>query len=772
MPRKANGRADKHRDEHRMPGDVPPAGATNGLPKSNGMPGAPTGDRMPATGMSGGAGAGGGTGSGTTGGGMPGGGMSGGVGDGGMPGGGMTGGGGAGGAGMSGGAGGDDRTEYPTRRQCGVMDVHRRLLSTSPEYAAARSALENATTDFVARQERFAGVARIPVVVHVIWKTAAQNISQAQIDSQIDVLNHDFRATNPDLSIVPAPFTGLIADARIQFHLATEDPDGNSTTGVTRTQTSASSFGTDDRVKSSATGGHDPWPTDRYLNIWVCQLGNGLLGYAQFPGGPADTDGVVILHSGFGTTGTAAAPFNLGRTTTHEIGHYLNLFHIWGDDGTGCSGSDEVADTPNQAGPNFGVPTFPHVTCSNGPNGDLFVNYMDYTDDRGMVMFTDDQVARMEACLDTVRSPLIESGVAGTPEPAGSVVSWGTNRLDAFVLSTDLAMYHKWWDGAAWGPSVSGYEHMGGVCMTAPEVASWGPDRLDAFVLGTDHALYHKWWDGSAWGPSLTGYENLGGVCLSPPRLATWGPNRLDAFVLGTDRGLYHKWFDGTSWGPSDTGFEYLGGICMSPPEVVAWGTDRLDVFVLGTDNAVHHKWWDGSNWGPSAVDFESLGGVCASPPRVVAWGENRLDLFVIGTDSALYHKWYDGSAWSDFENLGGVCTTAPTVVSWDANRLDVFVLSTDSALYHKWYDGSAWSGWEALGGICTDEPRVVSWGPNRLDVFVTGTDKQLYHKWWDGSAWSPSLTDYEPLGGVISDFKVTIPETMPAATIEQVVLS
>jgi hypothetical protein len=769
MPRKANGRADKHRDdEHRMPGE---AGATNGKPPANGMPGE-TG-RMPMTGMAGAPGSGG---VGNMPGGMGGGGQ---VGPGGA---GMSGGGQAGGAGMSGpGSNTGGRTDQPTRRQCGVMDVHRRLLSSSPEYAAARSALENATTEYVSRQQRFAGIARIPVVVHVVWNTAAQNISQAQIDSQIDVLNHDFRATNSDIGFVPAPYTGLIADARVEFFLATEDPNGNPTTGVTRTQTSTASFSTDDKVKSSATGGIDPWPTDRYLNIWVCQLGGGLLGYAQFPGGPAETDGVVILHSGFGTNGTAAAPFDLGRTTTHEIGHYLNLFHIWGDDGTGCSGSDECADTPNQAGPNFGVPTFPHVTCSNGPNGDLFVNYMDYTDDRGMVMFTDDQVARMEACLDTVRTNLISTTAAGrTPEPAGSVVSWGSNRLDAFVLGTDLAMYHKWWDGSAWGPSVGGYEYMGGICMSAPEVASWGPDRLDAFVLGTDHALYHKWWDGSNWGPSVTGYEYMGGICMSPPRLATWGPNRLDAFVLGTDRALYHKWWDGTSWGPSLTGYEYLGGICMSPPEVVAWGSDRLDVFVLGTDNAVYHKWWDGSNWGPSATDYEYLGGVCATAPRVVAWGENRLDMFVLGTDSALYHKWWDGSSWSDWEYMGGVCTTAPTVVSWDANRLDVFVLGTDSALYHKWWDGSAWgpsvTDWEYMGGICTDEPRVVSWGPDRLDVFVTGTDKQLYHKWWDGSAWGPSLTGYEPLGGIISDFRMTVPEklpeTMPGATIEQAVLS
>ncbi|MFF0345973.1 M43 family zinc metalloprotease [Kribbella sp. NPDC004875] len=774
MPRKANGRADKHRDDDRMPGEAPAPGqganghaahgqATAGETPMPGTTGAPaagsttmTGGGSPAPEMGGG--------------GSPAPDMAGGgspaadMGGGGSPGGaGMSGGGQAGGAGMSGATtgSGDGRTEFPSRRQCGVMDVHRRLLSTSPEYAAARSALETATMAYVSREQRFSGVARIPCVVHVVWNTNAQNISQAQIDSQIDVLNRDYRAANPDTSIVPSVFSGLIEDSRIEFFLATTDPNGQPTTGVTRTQTTSTSFSTDDKVKSSATGGIDPWPTDRYLNIWVCQLGGGLLGYAQFPGGPANTDGVVILHSGFGTNGTATAPFDLGRTTTHEVGHFLNLFHIWGDDGSGCSGSDECADTPNAAGPNFGVPTFPHVTCSNGPNGDLFYDYMDYTDDRGMVMFTHDQVARMQACLDTVRTTLPVFGAAGgTPEPAGSVVAWGANRLDAFVLGTDLAMYHKWWDGAAWGPSVGGYEYLGGVCMSAPEVASWAANRLDAFVLGTDHALYHKWWDGSNWGPSVTGYEYLGGVCMSPPRLATWGPNRLDAFVLGTDRALYHKWWDGSSW----NGYEYLGGICLSPPEVVAWGTDRLDVFVLGTDNAVYHKWWDGSNWGPSATGYEYLGGVCASPPRVVAWGANRLDMFVIGTDSALYHKWWDGSSWNGWEYMGGICTTPPTVVSWGSDRLDVFLLGTDSALYHKWWDGSAWgpsvTGYEYLGGICTDEPRVVSWDANRLDVFVTGTDKQLYHKWWDGSAWGPSVTGYEGLGGIISDFRVEVPES------------
>jgi hypothetical protein len=302
------------------------------------------------------------------------------------------------------------------------MDVHRRFLSESPEYRQARSSIENITRELVIALEGkgFAGVVRIPVVVHVVWNTADQNISDAQIQSQIDVLNHDFRATNADVNTVPGVFQNLVADSRIEFFLATTDPAGNPTDGITRTQTNVTSFGTDDAIKSSASGGADAWPADRYLNMWTGRLSGGLLGYAQFPGGPPGTDGVVILHSAFGTTGTATAPFHLGRTATHEVGHFLNLFHIWGDDGSGCGGSDEVDDTPNQGGENVGVPTFPHVSCNNGPNGDLFMNYMDYVDDAVMVMFTNGQSARMEACLDGVRTSL-RAGLQSTA-PAGPSV--------------------------------------------------------------------------------------------------------------------------------------------------------------------------------------------------------------------------------------------------------------------------------------------------------------------------------------------------------------
>jgi hypothetical protein len=280
-------------------------------------------------------------------------------------------------------------------------------LSQDPAYARARDEIENHTRMF---QERAAvarpGITRIPVVVHVVWNTAAQNISDAQIASQIDVLNRDFRRTNPDVSGTPAVFLPLTADSRIEFFLANIDPHGAPTNGITRRQTTVASFGSNDAVKSQATGGTDAWATDSYLNLWVCQLGGGLLGYAQFPGGPPATDGVVVLQSAFGTVGTAAPPFHLGRTATHEIGHWLNLNHIWGDDGTGCSGTDNVADTPNQGGANVGTPTFPHVSCSNGPNGDMFMNYMDYVDDDAMMMFSAGQVARMQATLAGPRATI------------------------------------------------------------------------------------------------------------------------------------------------------------------------------------------------------------------------------------------------------------------------------------------------------------------------------------------------------------------------------
>jgi hypothetical protein len=291
----------------------------------------------------------------------------------------------------------DDDTSLPPRRNCGTMANHMRLLEMYPSFRDSLFKLEEQTAKYRNSGEKITTVpiATIKVIVNVVYQTPAQNISDAQIKTQIAVLNRDFRATNTDKSKTPAAFKGLVSDARVKFVLDR----------ITRTPTSKSSFSDDNGVKKASTGGIAPVDTKKYLNIWVCALSGGLLGYAQFPGGPQSTDGVVIHYKAFGTNGTAEAPYNKGRSATHEVGHYFNLRHIWGDT-PDCSGSDLVADTPNAAGPNFGSPKFPHVTCNNGPNGDMFMNYMDYTDDDAMFMFTTQQVARIRATLNGPRRGL------------------------------------------------------------------------------------------------------------------------------------------------------------------------------------------------------------------------------------------------------------------------------------------------------------------------------------------------------------------------------
>lgn len=296
----------------------------------------------------------------------------------------------------------------PKRRTCAHMVVHELLAETKPEYRGRRLAVEDDVRTMITSGEAMRVAKKlitIPVVVHVVYRTSDENISEAQVKSQIKSLNADFRAKNADLSKVPSVWNGLLTDAKIKFVLAKTDPSGNSTSGITRTATTASSFSPDNTVKAKATGGMTPWPTDRYLNLWVCTLREGLLGYGQFPGGPAATDGVVILNTAFGTNGTAAAPFNKGRTATHEVGHFLNLRHIWGDRND-CTGNDFVADTPAAKQANTGKPRFPQITCNNGPSGDMFMNYMDYVDDEAMVMFTVGQVARMNATLAGPRKTL------------------------------------------------------------------------------------------------------------------------------------------------------------------------------------------------------------------------------------------------------------------------------------------------------------------------------------------------------------------------------
>jgi hypothetical protein len=282
----------------------------------------------------------------------------------------------------------DEDVAMATERRCDADLVLNQQLAEDPSLRDKMASIESFTNEYVAKKK--SGLVKqatvtIPVVVNVLYRTAAENVSLAQIQSQIDVLNRDFNATNTDFnSYIPAEYAGIKANVGITFTLQ----------AVVRKATTKTSWRTNDDMKKSTKGGINPTSPSNTLNIWVCTLSNSILGYAQFPGGAAATDGVVILNKAFGTTGTAAAPFNLGRTATHEVGHWANLRHIWGD---ATCGNDQVGDTPPHNTANYGCPAQGHKsTCTGTPN-ELWMNYMDYTDDRCMYMFSTGQKDRMLA---------------------------------------------------------------------------------------------------------------------------------------------------------------------------------------------------------------------------------------------------------------------------------------------------------------------------------------------------------------------------------------
>ena len=254
----------------------------------------------------------------------------------------------------------------------------------------------------------------IPVVVHVLYNASVNEITDAKIQSQISILNRDFNLTDLSSLNIPNVFMRVAGKANIRFELAKVDPNGRATTGITRKKSARMLWGNDDKIKDPSYGGVAPWDADSYLNIWLGNLVPGLLGYASAPGSPANKDGVVIKTSVFGEAGGS---YSKGRTTVHEIGHWLNLQHLWGD---GTCGSDQVDDTPPQRTFNQGCPGFPklNTSCGNGDsNGEMFMNFMDFTDDACMVIFTKGQVSRMRSLFypGGARASLLQSKGLGTP---------------------------------------------------------------------------------------------------------------------------------------------------------------------------------------------------------------------------------------------------------------------------------------------------------------------------------------------------------------------
>ena len=310
--------------------------------------------------------------------------------------------------------------------RCHTNEYVENLNKKYPQYQKKRNQVNKQTINWIEKnyKDDLKSIITIPVVVHVVWNTSQENISDQQIFSQIDVLNADFRRTNIDAIMTPSVWTSIAADTEIEFCLASVDPNGAFTSGITRTQTSEASFSIQsDAVKATATGGINPWNQNNYLNIWVCDLSGGILGYATPPSSFNNPDdGVVIGYKYFGTLGTVQGPYNKGRTCTHEVGHWLNLDHIWGNGGN-C-GNDNVNDTPTQEEENYNCPAFPHNANSCGTSnssGDMFMNYMDYTNDGCMNLFTLGQKARMISAINQYRSNLLNQNLCNTTPP---IPSW------------------------------------------------------------------------------------------------------------------------------------------------------------------------------------------------------------------------------------------------------------------------------------------------------------------------------------------------------------
>lgn len=361
-------------------------------------------------------------------------------------------------------------------KRCLTAEAYEAIMKNDPTYAAQRE-------QFIAEAEAWAKnnpnydsktTYTIPIVVHIIYKTAAENISDTRVTEQINATNADYAGTNAHSMHNFA--SSLKANANISFCLAKRDPSGNTTTGITRTQTTKTSFNitgsaansTGYPERSSTTGGCNAWDVTKYFNVWVCNAGSSLCGISLFPTSPiSNFYGTTINYPYFGLTG-ATAPFNLGGTFSHESGHCLNLYHIWGDDGSACTGSDQVSDTPGAQGNNYGnvedgslaeydasgnvistatVNTTTKVetdNCTTASPGVMYENFMDYTDDKDYANFTPGQVSRMVATLAGADASLTTSNgctpVGSVTAPVADFSASATNiTTGTTVTFTDLS---------------------------------------------------------------------------------------------------------------------------------------------------------------------------------------------------------------------------------------------------------------------------------------------------------------------------------------------
>jgi hypothetical protein len=301
------------------------------------------------------------------------------------------------------------------QRECRSFEYQQQLIQNYPSLKETRETIEHFISTRTSSRLSSARVAElktitIPVIVHVLYHYPGENISDDLVKSQIAALNRDFRKLNPDTISIPQPFKSIAADCGIQFQLATVDATGRASTGIIRKYTPVTRWTTDDKIKFSSQMGDDAWDANSYLNVWVGTMD--LNGYSSSPGDPASKDGIVISNQAFGMTNTGS--YHKGRTAVHEVGHWLGLRHLWGD--ANC-GDDGIADTPKQQTFTSGCPSSVRVSCGNGPYGDMYMDYMDFTNDDCLLMFTEGQKQKILTLFEPggPRNSILSSNGLGIP---------------------------------------------------------------------------------------------------------------------------------------------------------------------------------------------------------------------------------------------------------------------------------------------------------------------------------------------------------------------
>jgi hypothetical protein len=468
---------------------------------------------------------------------------------------------------------------------CGTMQRTNQLIAQDIAYAQQFEDFKNHLRDIADayaapnREAQANPVIYIPVVFHIVHNGDAigtgENISDEQVISQLPALDRDFNGLDPDQVNVPLPFQSLVGNVGFKFCLAKFDPDGNPTTGIIRHQFAQTTWNTETDIDQNLKPA-TIWDRSRYLNIWSVRMGgdlasNGVLAYSSFPFfGNANADGIVARYNTVGTTGSIMAGFQKGKTLSHEAGHYFGLLHTWGT-GAGCGDQgDFVADTPDQDDLNFGCPAFPRVSCANSaPNGDMFMNYMDYSDDDCRNMFTIGQTSNMRGIIDGFRTSLktastqcfysLDASIVKVILPKDTICSLDFTPVvmlknEGQTTLTSATFYFQI-DGAGvqvfnWNGSIASQSELG-IFLPAQSVAagthtfdisvgSVNGQAADNFAGNNEAASTFYAYAGSSAGsiPAAEGFENglpaTDWSILNPNSDATWTPEFYGAYGLSS----------------------------------------------------------------------------------------------------------------------------------------------------------------------------------------------------------------------------------------------